>query len=234
LACALTGCGLPPLVLWEDPSLAVAPSRPSVAALVANIKCELWEAANDTSELPYYLDLPGLPLHRPSQHPSPDRLFNLKNLFVEIEYVADYKLTLQVTDTGALNPSANFIKNLPAAGTNLTLAVGGQLSEQADRSIDIYQSVDFARLVASPENPRYTAVRKIPGHADKPFPKVPKSLAEHPYEGPLGESPCDHGALLGGRLGLKESVCCDRYLAPLLVWGCTPSPLLARLARTSL
>jgi hypothetical protein len=206
LACALTGCGLPPLVLWEDPSLAVAPSGPSVAALVANIKCELWEAANDTSELPYYLDLPGLPLHRPSQHPSPDRVFNLKNLFVEIEYVADYKLTLQVTDTGALNPSANFIKNLPAAGTNLTLAVGGQLSEQADRSIDIYQSVDFARLVGSPENPRYTAVRKIPGHADKPFPKVPKSLAEHPYEGPLGESPCDHGALLGGRLGLKEAL----------------------------
>jgi hypothetical protein len=206
LACALTGCGLPPLMLGENLSMAVAPSGPSVAALVANIKCELWEAANDTTKLPYYKDLPGLPPHEPSHHPSPDREFNLHNLFVEIEYVADYKLTLQVTDTGALNPSANFIKNLPAAGTNLTLAVGGQLSEQADRFIDIYQSVDFSRLVGSPENPRYTAVRKVPGHLDKPFPKISDRLAELPEQIEGGPSPCSHGALLGGRLGLKEAL----------------------------
>ncbi len=204
LACMLAGCGLPPLVLWEDASLAVAPSGPSVAALVANIKCELWQAANDTTELPYYEDVPELPLHPPSKHPAIDRVFNLQNLFVEIEYVADYKLTLQVTDTGALNPSANFIKNLPAAGTNLSLAVGGQVSEQADRFIDIYQSVDFARLVSSPENPRYTEVRMLPGHKDKPFPQLSDRLAKRPDD--ANASPCDHGALLGGRLGLKEAL----------------------------
>jgi hypothetical protein len=193
-------------MLWEDPSLPIAPSGPSVAAVVANIKCELWEAANDTTELPYYLDVPELPLHAPSQHPAPDRVFNLKNLFVEIEYVADFKLTVQVTDTGALNPSANFIKNLPTAGTNFTLAVGGQLTEQANRFIDIYQSVDFARLVASPENPRYTALRKLLGR-DDPFPKVSDRLALRPdVDGLRGASPCDHGALLGGRLGLKEAL----------------------------
>jgi hypothetical protein len=207
LACVLGGlggCGLPPLVLWEDSSLPVAPSGPPVAALVANIKCELWEAANDTSELPYYRDVPDLRLHPVSEHPSPDRAFNLRNLFIEIEYVADYKLTLQVTDTGALNPSANFIKNLPAAGTNLTLAVGGQVSEQADRFIDIYQSVDFSRLVRSPENPRYAALRKI-----QPFPKLPDTLALRPDVDANGlpvASPCDHGTLLGGRLGLKEAL----------------------------
>lgn len=211
LVCVLTGCSAPGLVLFEDPSLAVAPSGPTVAALVANLKCELWEAANDTQVLPYYLDLPELPLHPPMQHPSVDREFNLKNLFVEIEYVGDIKLTLQVTDTGALNPSANFIQPLAAANTNLTLAVGGQISAQGDRFIDIYQSVDFARLVPSPENPLYTAVRKVPGprgqpgfHEDKPFPKLRDKLARAPDES--NGSPCDRGALLAGRLGLKESL----------------------------
>ena len=211
LAFILTGCSAPGLVLFEDPSLAVAPSGPTVAALVANLKCELWEAANDTQKLPYYLDLPELPLHPPMQHPSEDREFNLKNLFVEIEYVGDIKLTLQITDTGALNPSANFVQPLAAASTNLTLAVGGQASAQGDRFIDIYQSVDFARLVSSPENWRYTAVRNVPGpngqpgfHKDKPFPKYSDRLAKAPDE--TAGWPCDRGALLGGRLGLKESL----------------------------
>lgn len=203
-------CGSPPLVLIGAASLPVAPSGPPVAALIANLKCELWEAANDTSTLPYYLDLPGLPLHPPSRHPSPDRFFNLKNLFVEIEYVADFKLTLQVTDTGALNPSADFIKPLPVSMTNLTLAVGGQISGQGDRYIDIYQSVDFSRLVASPVNPLYKKWNTLSG--DKLFPeltayeKVPvaKRLARPPNE--IDESPCDHGFLLGGKLGLKEDL----------------------------
>jgi hypothetical protein len=89
-----SGCGLPALSLFADSSVPTAPSGPSVAALIANIKCELWEAANDTTQLPYYDDVPGLPPHVPKDGPledDPERNFTLKNLFEEIEFIAELK-----------------------------------------------------------------------------------------------------------------------------------------------
>ena len=109
LLCAVSSCALPPLTFLQGPALDATPSGPTVAALVANVKCQLWEAVNNTDPLPYYEDVPALTAR---SFPSDlNRDFNLRNLFVEIEYVADFKLTLQVTDTGALNPSVNLIRN---------------------------------------------------------------------------------------------------------------------------
>ncbi|MEW6438655.1 MAG: hypothetical protein AB1508_15965 [Pseudomonadota bacterium] len=195
----LAACDLPPLALNENRSVPIAPSGPPVAALIANIKCELWRAANDPEKVPYYNDFPELTPHRTKDHPDRDLSFSLAELFTEVEYVADFKLTLQVTDTGALNPSVNFIKNLPTAGSLLTLAVGGQLSGQADRFIDIYQSVDFSRLIDSPENDAYKAIRAYAKQQHIPFPKVSQVANET-------DAPCDQGALLAGQLGLKEAL----------------------------
>jgi hypothetical protein len=168
------------------------------------VKCELWEAANSTEPLPYYEDIPALTVREFPQ--DPERNFNLKNLFTEVEYIADYKLTLQVTDTGAVNPSANFIKNYAAPMTNLALAVGGQISDQGDRFIDLYQSVDFARLVASPENPLFARDVTVPGFPPFKFPKPPSRLARPPYASAEDTSPCSHGQALAGNLGLKEAL----------------------------
>lgn len=205
----LTGaCGLPPLDLIEDPSVKIAPSGPPVAAILANIKCELWQAANDTNELPYYLDVPGLPLHPPSQHPSPDRTFNLRNLFSEIEYVAELKLTLETTDSGALNPSVNFIQPLSVVNTNLTTAIGGQVYNSTDRIFDLYQSIDFQRLVLISEHPLFKNGFKV----------GPYKFNLHKHEPPQARAPydpesvsddwtaCDQGLGIHGRLGLREDL----------------------------
>ena len=201
-----SSCGLPPLVLLEDNSVPIAPSGPSVAAVLANIKCELWQAANDESELPYYLDLPGLPYHRPSQHPAPDREFTLKNLFSEIEFVSELKLTLEVTDSGALNPSANFIHPLVPSTNNLTLAVGGQAYSSSDRIFDLYQSVDFERLVQTPEHPLFRHGFRIGQYVFKLHKREPgQALPLYAEDG--GEwSLCDQGVGLHGRLGLREDL----------------------------
>lgn len=208
LPLTLSGCGLPPLVLLEDPSLQIAPSGPSVAALLANVKCELWQAANDTTELPYYEDT--IYLNERHFAENPNCTFNLKNLFTEIEYVAELKLTLEVTDSGAFNPSANFIKTLPAPMTNLTLAVGGQFYDSADRVFDLYQSVDFQRLVASPVHPLYKSGLKVGKYPPFTFTKPEPPQARGPYRIVAGDtsdpSPCDHGLGLHGRLGLREAL----------------------------
>lgn len=204
-------CGLPPLMLNEDPTVKIAPSGPSVAAVLANIKCELWQAANDEHELPYYQDVVGLPYHRQSEHPSPERLFTLKNLFAEIEYVAELKLALQTTDSGALNPSVNVVQPLTVASTNITTAVGGQFFDSADRIFDLYQSIDFQRLVPStPEHPLFKNGLRIggqtfsfhtrdkdPGPAKKPY----------SFENLSDDwTPCDQGLALHGKLGLREDL----------------------------
>jgi hypothetical protein len=203
----LSGCGLPTLSMFADSSVPIAPSGPSVAALIANIKCELWEAANDTTQLPYYDEVPSLPPHVPkdgSLEDDPERNFTLRNLFEEIEFIAELKLTLDVTDSGAVNPSANFIKPYAAAGTNVVLAVGGQAYDSAHRNIDIFQSVDFSRLVESPRHRLYVKGFSVGPYKFNKFPHEP-GPAKSPYVvyGP-GTPPCDHGIGLHGNLGLKE------------------------------
>jgi hypothetical protein len=207
----LSGCGLPAFSWFGDSSLPIAPSGPSVAALLANIKCELYDAANDNTTLPYYDDVPGLPPHVPASGPLPDdpeRNFNLTNLFQEIEFVAELKLTLDVTDSGAVNPSANFIKPYVAAGTNLTLAVGGQAYDSGHRTIDLYQSIDFQRLVLSPPHRLYrqgfsVGQYKFKFKLEPGWERGRPAQAKAPY-GDLAVPNCDQGIGLHGYLGLKE------------------------------
>jgi hypothetical protein len=204
----LGACSLPPLSLDQYTRSEIAPSGPSVAAVIANIKCELWEAANDTHELPYYLDEIGLPEHPASTHPSPDRVFNLKNLFSEIEYVAELKITLETTDSGGFNPSVNIIEPLSVATTNLTTAVGGQVYGSNDRIFNLYQSIDFARLVSVTELPMWRNGFYV-GKAHFTVPKQEPRTARPPYTPVPGSedwSHCPYGLGIHGRIGLKEDL----------------------------
>lgn len=191
---ALVGCTtIPSFTLSNNSS--PAPSGPKVAALMANLKCELWDAVHDTSPLPVYKDLPNL--DPKSFDASPDRVFNLKNIFEEIAYVASAQFTLDVTATSAFNPSLNFV-NPYTATTNLTLSVGGQLSDVPHRNLNLYTSVDSERLIASPVSPLYASL---------PDPIVKTMAAQTPVADadPTSEmANCNSGSELGGRLGLKE------------------------------
>jgi hypothetical protein len=200
-------CGLPPLTLTEDQPLQIAPSGPSVAAVLANIKCELWEAANDEQELPYYEDAVGLPMHPPSRHPSPKRAFTLKNLFSEIEYIAELKLTLETTDSGALNPSVNIIQPLKVANTNFTTAIGGQVFSSNDRIFDLYQSIDFQRLVRISPHRLFEQGFRV---GSRPFtfdPEPPQARAPYNSQALSNDwTPCAQGLGLHGKLGLREDL----------------------------
>ena len=217
----LSGCmTIPPLVL-NGRQGEVAPAGPKAASLVANLKCELWDAANSTQPLPFYYDQ--LPLKARTQDPALDREFTLKNLFQEIEYVGEATFTLDVTGTGAVTPSNTFSQYYrPGAGvipaTGATLAVGGQVSDAAHRFITFDSSVDFSRLVDSPPNARFRAdaVRKAAmakagaGTAEAEATTVemasdyisptPLRLAATP------QGACDQGGELSGALGLKETL----------------------------
>ena len=158
----LTGCSeLPPFVLFSDGSVPAAPVGPTVAALIANLKCELWDVANDDqSKLPYYRDVVTLPFHSvDAEGREIDPYFTLKSFFQQIDYVATATYTLDVFQTAAVNPSINSIVPFNPAMYNFTLAVGGQLSDTAHRNININSSVDFMRLVASDKNPRWGRLR---------------------------------------------------------------------------
>jgi hypothetical protein len=86
----LSACtGLPPLMITGDPN-ADAPNGPQVAALIAHLKCEIWDAVNSTQLLPFYDDSPALTTNRQlvkSTSPADleyRRAFTLQNLFKEI------------------------------------------------------------------------------------------------------------------------------------------------------
>jgi uncharacterized membrane protein YgcG len=184
-------CGIQPYVLFADQS-AVAPAGPKVAALMANLKCELWEAAHSDELLPYYRDDPSL-MQKPNlpKRPNPNRNFTLHNLFEEIEYVAAAEYTLDVTGTGGANPSANFITPYSTPMTNFTLAVTGQLNDTAHRNINIFTSVDFSRLVKSePTIESYD----------------PTPIAQEPTILPCNDTNYGVENELGGQIGLKETL----------------------------
>ncbi len=181
---------IPSLVLFGDSG--DAPAGPKVAALVANLKCELWDAANSQTVLPYYRNIPLLPI-RNKADVSADRAFTLHNIFEEIEYVGEASFTLDVTGNTGFNPSVTLSEYLSKAmgvfpATGAILSVGGQLSEAAHRYVVIDSSIDFSRLVASPPNSSW-----------KPSPPETK-LAWEP------EGACNSGSELAGRLGLKETL----------------------------
>jgi hypothetical protein len=190
------GCtNVPPFVFVSSGSN-ITPAGPKIASLMANLKCELWDAANDsTSELQAYRDSPDLRTNPAEATAPPDRKFTLKNYFQEIEYVADAEWTLDATGTGALNPL--FIDTNPykaAVGlfpmTSLVLTVSPQLSDTGHRFMQVYSSVDFARLVASePRNYHYAK-------------SVEPRISSYPCS--LNYEP--QGVELQGQLRLKETL----------------------------
>ncbi len=188
----LCECSVPPFVLFADHSV-VAPAGPKVAALMANLKCELWEAAHSDEILPYYRDDPSLE-EKIDDPKDPHRLFTLHNLFEEIDYVAAAQFTLDVIGSSAANPSVNFIHPYLTPMTNVTLAVSGQLSDTAHRYVNIYTSVDFARL-----SPSYKVGSEIREELDTKLARRPSIL------------PCDNTNFgpetqLAGEIGLKETL----------------------------
>lgn len=133
-----------------------APAGPKVATLVNNMRCELLEAANSEVELPKYVhDAGGLHANNSANADGiPSRVYNLRNIFSNVEYVAQAQFTLDVTATSSFNPTLGFSNTwrastpiLPATGA--LLSVAGQLSESPHRYIQINDSVDFGRLVGS-------------------------------------------------------------------------------------
>jgi hypothetical protein len=130
-----------------------------------------------------------------------ERQFTMKNILGEIEFAGEALYTLDVTDTGSINPSATFSRFInPAAGqipaTSVVLSVGGQYSEAAHRYIQLPMSVDFSRLVES-----------VKGESDK-------DSLDYYHSGPgladdlkdFRRGDCNHGIELAGDLGLGETL----------------------------
>ncbi len=218
---ALGGCSnLPPFVIGSNDGKG-PPAGPKIQELTANLKCELWAAANSADELAYYEDSPTVTEHQQDldHHPSfknptaPDRLFTLKNMFQEIEYVADVEWTLDVTDTGAFNPGITLTKPFNTASgalpaTSGVLSVGGILSQAGHRYINIYETVDFSRLIKSPPHV---------GVADQE-----SEIANNVKDQCPNQNYVAKGSQLGGNLGMKEMLetaitstsMSDIYVAP--------------------
>jgi hypothetical protein len=196
----LNACtGLPPLMMAGDRT-ADAPNGPQVAALVAHLKCEIWDAANSTQVLPFYDDSPKLTTTRQliknPNDPEYRRAFTLQNLFKEIEYIGEATWTLDVTQTGAVTPTTSAARYFngtrglfPATGS--TLSVGGQLSEGAHRYVTFNSSVDFERL-----------------NETEPAPFEAIAPPVTPLRDDNQRSLCSmsNGVELGGDLGVKETL----------------------------
>jgi hypothetical protein len=170
VATGLAGCGgVPQFVLMQDKTPIggagqqstvsdAARVGPKVASLVANLKCELWKAANSTKTLPYYNN-DSDNLYTRNRTEDPKRTYNLKNLFSEIQYVAQATFNLDVIEVGALNPSLTYTDPVKGAvgllpATSHVLAVTGTISETPHRYIQFNQAIDFGRLVeaAAPDS----------------------------------------------------------------------------------
>lgn len=174
-----------------------APAGPKVASLIANLKCELWLAANSKKILPFYKD--DLSLETKNHLTDVDHSYALKNIFAEIEYVAQATLTLDVVDVGAFNPLAVLTKPMaPQMGvypaTSQVLSVGGTVSESPHRYIQINQSIDFGRLV---EPAKGSDELVNPGDVAR---------AADPTKGGICGNPAAKGPELQGDLGLEETL----------------------------
>lgn len=137
----LSGCmSVPRYDLFARPHNGVSVG-PKVAALIANVQCEIAVAATSRLLLEHYkIDETGelgpvTAVRGPSEDPTD---FTLYNWFKNIEYVVATTYQLEVTDTGSFNPSLGFstfwrpaVDLLPA--TSAVLSVGGTLSDSGHR-----------------------------------------------------------------------------------------------------
>ncbi|MBO0132289.1 hypothetical protein [Agrobacterium burrii] len=147
-----------------------------VASIMANLKCELWDAANSHEEMPQFLNDPSLRLaDRVTDDES--RKFTMKNIFGAIAYVGEVELTIDATQTTGSNPSLSF-PGLGSSAHPFEIGVNAEVSQKGHRSNTTYHSVDFERLVAGSEQPP----------AAKP------------------SVPCGQGRELAGRIGLEENL----------------------------
>jgi len=196
------GCtSIPSFVINKDSSFIkgsdqsvseAAPAGPKIASLVANLKCELWNAANSTTTLPFYEDDPSLTTKNHTVK-SPEQIYNLRNIFSEIEYIAEATFTLDVVDTSSFNPTAVLTRPLQAVSgllpaTSEVLSVGGSLSEAPHRYIQFNEAIDFSRLVGPmPGFPESSKLARAP------------ALCAESQKNPKGGE-------LQGDLGLKETL----------------------------
>ncbi|MBY3187929.1 hypothetical protein [Rhizobium laguerreae] len=175
-ATTLASCsGVPPYDLASSDKTYGAPVI-RVASIMANLKCELWAAANDQTELPQFENDTTLALEQ-HEVPANNRRFTLQNIFGAIEYVGEVELTIDATNTAGANPSLSF-PGLGSAAHPLSIGLDAGLSEKGHRSNTTYHSIDFERLVEGPEQP--AAAR------------------------PVGS--CGRGSELRGHLGLAENL----------------------------
>ncbi|MBB3464547.1 hypothetical protein [Rhizobium sp. BK377] len=175
-ATSLAGCNtIPPFELgMSDKTYGTPIVR--IASIMANLKCELWNAANDKSPLPQFENDISLKLERHPQ-PTPEREFNLRNIFAAIEYVGEIELMIDAEQTAGSNPSLSF-PGLGSGSHPLTIGVDSGVSEKGHRANTTYHSVDFERLVEGTEQPAAT----------------PPS------------QPCGRGTELQGPLGIKDNL----------------------------
>lgn len=175
-AASLVGCtSVPAFDLAADNKSYGSPIV-RIASIMANLKCELHQAANDQTEMPQFMNDTSLKLATRGI-PTRERRFTLKNIFSAIAYVGEVELTIDATHTNGSNPSLKF----PGLGTGtspLTIGVSAAVSEKGHRSNTTYHSIDFERLVEGPEQP----------------------VAQAPT------GPCGTGPELRGRLGIEENL----------------------------
>ncbi len=224
----LGGCtAVPPFDLSVN-GPADAPVGPKIASLVANLKCELFEAANnDRYVIPRYYNDPGLPQHYDPNVPGykpqdPSRLFTLKNLFEEIEYVGEAEFQLDVTSTPGLAPSLAFIHPYTSA-TSVTSSLSLGVSQGAHRDLAIFSSVDFERLVKSP--PAFGQRSKEP-----PLARFAPT-AYSPKGGANPSEPCNQGSELAGFLGLQEELISHFIIADMNDVSVWPDPTSSKLTK---
>jgi hypothetical protein len=163
---ALNGCTPAFEIFGRGP--AATPSGPKITSLLNNLHCELWRSAQSVERIPF---------HRNDPENPQDLFFDLRRFFNTIAYVGQANFLLEVTHTGGVNPSLNFIHPFTTPQTDLTLAVGGKFSDAAHRTFTFDTAVDFASLDAKPA----AAI-----------------------EGAAIASRCSTGSELAGTLGLHE------------------------------
>ncbi|MGO8151213.1 hypothetical protein AB9F36_15515 [Rhizobium leguminosarum] len=129
-------------------------TRFRIATIIANFKCELFEAVNSEKPIPLLYNSPALQGRIPVRsfdRSAKDAEFNLRNIFSAIQYIGGVSLTLDATNTLGTNPAANFFK-LGSAKYPLSIDLSGSISEASHLENQYYFSADFARLVGNGDN----------------------------------------------------------------------------------
>ncbi|WP_158704438.1 hypothetical protein [Rhizobium sp. NXC24] len=130
-----------------------AATRSRLASIIANFKCELFQATNSSRSLPLYYNTPkysGESQLRPLQTKNEEQEFTLKNIFSAIEYIGGVSVTMDATNTVGSSAKADFSK-WGAAKYPLSLNLDASISEASHLQNHYYFSADFSRLVG--DNP---------------------------------------------------------------------------------